>query len=214
MRHEQPAVQCTQRRREVQGTGQRRDGAMHRAKRGAMHQTGERGRCSAPNKAWCNAPRENGCNAPREKGCNAPREKREERQGERRNAPTAEKRKRGRRNAPNAERETEGAKPALTEKATSPQRDLSQGAMGGVDFSGKVLVVSALPGGGPSVPYLGPGWSVQTCQGSRPPLGGPASLGFGGPPVARRPATWSVTSRCPLVGETGWRRVRAPGRTS
>ena len=44
------------------------------------------------------------------------------------------------------------------------------------------------------MPYLGPGWSVQTCQGSRPPLGGPASLGFGGPPMARRPATWSVTS--------------------
>ena len=52
---------------------------------------------------------------------------------------------------------------------------------------GKVHVMSALPSGGLSVPYLGPDWSLQTCQGSRPLLGGLASLGFGGPPVAQRP---------------------------
>ena len=69
MRHEQPAVQCTQRRREVQGTGQRRW-------------------CNAPGKAWCNAPdgREREvqcteqsvvqCTVPRENGCNAPRRER------------------------------------------------------------------------------------------------------------------------------------------
>ena len=61
---------------------------------------------------------------------------------------------------------------------------------------GKVHVVSALPGRELSVPYLRPSWSVQTCQGSRPPLGGLASLGFGGPPVAQRPR--DLVSHLPL----------------
>ena len=147
MRHEQPAVQCTQRRREVQGTGQR-DGAMHRAKRGAMHQTGERGRCNAPNKAWCNAPRENGCNAPNKAGCNAPRERgcnaprrkgamHREGRGAMHRAERARRRRRERRNAPNAERGNGGSKTGTHRKATSPQRDLSQGAMGGSRLFGK-----------------------------------------------------------------------------
>ena len=59
----------------------------------------------------------------------------------------------GRYNAPNAKGEKEG-ETGTHRKTTSPQRDLTQGALGLADFSGKVQVVSALSGGELSVPYL------------------------------------------------------------
>ena len=68
------------------------------------------------------------------KRCNVPGEKTVQCTGRERGAKGGEERER--RNAPNAG-ETEGGKPALTGRATSPQRDLSQGAMGGSRLFGK-----------------------------------------------------------------------------
>ena len=124
---------------------------MHWVKQGAMHQTREKGRCSAPNKAGCNAPREKECNAPREKGVQrTERERREERRRERRNALNAERAEKG-----------EGEnRHSLEDDFSAARPESGSDGGGGVDFSGKVHVVSALSGRGPSVPYLGPGWSV------------------------------------------------------